>query len=187
MSNILRYLSSFYMADRGADEPSGLIQNEDGTVTLILPNGSRVPLTGGGGLTVAQEIILGDNVSVANGDAGSLTWDTVAAGDEILDLTDPSLPVIATAGTYMFVAAINSETITAGGSYQAVLEDNTGAINSTQDSASSDVGNGGVPTVTLTGIGLLEIGGSLSLNVTNHDGVAAVNFKILQATILKLS
>lgn len=80
MGIVTRFLTSFRHEDTGSEESAGLLQNNDGTVVYVKPNGSRVELGGGGGLPTGWTQDASDPANVFTNGFGSAGEGSLTCG-----------------------------------------------------------------------------------------------------------
>lgn len=143
---------------------------------------------GGGALLTGHAWYDGGNVLIANGDVGSLTWNTLEGGTELLTRSAPGLPTVLAAGVYVVAVQVSSAAMTAGGSYEATLTlDVAGdfaSVTETSAAASAAVPS---PALSLCAAYYLDAGDSIRVRVGNLDGVAARNFALTSGIVQRLA
>lgn len=158
-----------------------LMGGTTGQVATVQADGTVVPATAAGG-TPESEHAQGVNVNIADAASAALTWTITLGPDSLLDMAAPAAPVVITAGWYVVSVTVGVSALTAGGFADI-------------DLVLDPAGDGWIaygamvgPTIRacLTTSAHLDAGDALAVNVTNHDGAAARDFAISEASVLKL-
>ena len=142
----------------------------------------------GGSSPTARAQYSGLGVSINDGASANLTWDTLAVGTALLDLTDPANPTVLTAGNYAVSVIFRpSDAMTAGGYYRADLELDEVNDDATllQDSPAATAANT-EPEQSLSLTYYIPAGGLINAIVHNHDGASTIHFGLF-GIIQKLS
>jgi hypothetical protein len=150
-------------------------------------DGEASPAPGGGSMPV-QGTYSGNAVTIANGASENLTWDTLAAGTELLNRSVPDSPLFLAAGTYAVSCSIQVSDLTANGKAALNLEFNS--LVSAAYFPAYLVAPGVLMTITAVVVitdADLGFGPNPVLSVHNQDGAASRDFSIQNATIVKLS
>lgn len=140
-------------------------------------SGLLLQAPGGGGGSAVQAVYSGTSVSVLNGAADNLTWDTLASGTELLDRTDPANPTFLAAGTYAISVVFTGDALTAAGY----------AIGQVSAPVTFGAGYTPVPAATwgASGTVIVAEGDTLNASLVNQDGASARNFNIDVAVVVK--
>lgn len=142
---------------------------------------------GGGGSPLVTEAgnYSGPTTNIADTNSAALSWEILDAGDDVLDVTAPTLPVARKAGLFIVQLEVVPTAFTTGGS---VLCDLTFDYNGDAPliSASGVGGAGEPPRVLIAGSYVLAAGGAMQLFVTNLDGVAARDFAVKNAFVARI-
>lgn len=174
-----RFLTGFRETE--TNQP-GLELNEDGTVDLVNPDGSRTPLAGGGGSSSAVQThgyYSGPSTSVPNFSSADLPLGSFHTGDDLLDVTDPGAPVVIDAGVYAITALTQpSVDMTAGGIYTLSMEFDSDGDD--QSFALTLEGTAGLPRppALLAFTYYIPAGGLLRFQAVNLDGVQSISFAL---------
>ncbi len=131
----------------------------------------------------------GNDVSIANGAAGTLTWDTKVSGTALLNITVPSIPTIVTAGVYaVSVWIAPAAGLTLNGNYEVTLSLDAAGDNAPFDgTASPSVAGATVAALELTGVYYIPAGGQITAVLGSNDGVSTRNFAINTAVVQRIS
>jgi hypothetical protein len=144
---------------------------------------------GGGSATVtSREQLTGHDVDIDDGTSANLTWDTSNGPNVLLDRTDISNPVVVAAGVYAVAVIVRGTNLTAGSRYvaQLNLDANGDDPYVWADSApSSALDNDPLLALALTYY--IPAGGRITLAVSNEDGASDRNFRLVNASIQRLS
>lgn len=144
--------------------------------------------SGGGGLTAVYAAYHGSNANIANGAQGALPWSNRDDGTELFDRTTPESPAALAAGVYIVTVNVLATALTAAGSYQVSLGLDTIGVGIEVDADTGTSVNGnGIPTLTVSCAYYIPLNGLVEVKVTNFDGAAARNFRIAEATVIKLA
>jgi hypothetical protein len=142
----------------------------------------------GGGGSIQREQITGHAVSINNGATGTLTWDTQASGDALLDLSVPALPTVIAAGVYAFTLWVApGAPLTAAGGFRVIFDPDLNGEDPGVAQDSSVSGAEATPNVTLSETYYMAAGATLQVRVVNNDGVNASNFSLLLGVVQRLS
>lgn len=138
---------------------------------------------------ITREQANGNAVTINNGAAGLLTWDTSLGPSTLISRTTASAPTIITAGVYAVTVQVTpSSAMTAAGQYVVLFdldldgEDPEVAVTSPPASAAASA-----PTVTTSMTYYQAAGAVLRVRVSNFDGVQNLGFQLGQAVIQRLS
>jgi hypothetical protein len=156
---------------------------------------SAVPIISGGGgggaaytAPIARQQLTGNAVNIANGAGGVLTWDHAFGPDVLLDLTDPTLPAIITAGVYCVAVSVAGTGLTVGGNFNVVLAlDYSNEDAEIQTASAPSVAGNTSPRVVLTGTYYMAALGTLRVVATNEDGAAARDLTLGVAIVQRIS
>lgn len=115
--------------------------------------------------------------SLNNGAFGAVSWGAKASGDDLLDLTDPTAPVVIESGVYAISTTVHPDTgtMTAGGRLDAAL-----ILDSNGEGAGADVaGSLYAPagSIGLSMVRYLPAGAVCVIQGVNLDGVQAIVFQ----------
>jgi hypothetical protein len=157
----------------------------------LSPTGSRA--SGGSSYTpptARQGFGTSTGVSIANGGNARLAWDGQSYGPNVLlDRTDPTIPVITTAGIYAVLAVVvPGENMTAGGSFQVSLGLDTDDTDASAFIESPAATAGALtPNVSIGLTWYMPAEATIRLNVRNHDGVAERLFEVASAQVQRIT
>lgn len=130
----------------------------------------------------------GSAVTIANGASGTITWNTKALGDALLNIAAPAAPTIVTAGVYALTAQITPTPMTVGGTYSVSLDlDFNGDDASTVGTSPAAVAGQRSPVVSLNLTYFLPAAGLVKLAVTNNDGSIGIDFFLALGVVQRLS
>ncbi len=139
---------------------------------------------GGGGSQPVQAGYSGDDTAIAYGDAASLTWDTLVSGDDLLDRTDPTTPLVLADGWYAItVLAESSAALTVGGKALLTVSSDAQPVSAYTWMLSSNAAAYGSGTL----VCFLGAGSNVVAQVFNLDGAVSRNFGIEGAIVVKLA
>lgn len=79
----------------------------DSQTVIQFTDAADQPSRSGGGSQPHTQATYDDSITIAAGDSANASWGD-AAGDELLDLTDPENPTIVVTGTYAFTCQIGT-------------------------------------------------------------------------------
>jgi len=133
-----------------------------------------------GGGAGAQAVYTGNSVNIANGASGDLTFDTLALGPALLDISTPDAPTFLTAGVYAVALNASGDALTAAG-YATLGLAATGGFAFTADTEHPED-----TWATSLGVCVVAAGDPLLAVVNNFDGAAARNFAISACSVVKL-
>lgn len=130
----------------------------------------------------ANEQIEGNAVTIANGASAPLTWDTLTAGEALLDLTTKTAPTVITAGVYAVTIYVTPGAITHAGYYTLGLSLDADAADANQfaTSPASSAANAS-PVIGCTNVFYVPAGGVIQATVGNFDSAASVAFTLTAA------
>lgn len=129
-----------------------------------------------------QAVYTGNNVSVADAATDPLTFDTLASGTALLNITAPAAPTFLTAGTYAVSVVFTGDALTAAGyAVGAVTSGATGGFSFGAGYTQSPPDTFGA-----SGVCVAAAGDTLAAELTSHDGASARNFSIAAAVVVKL-
>lgn len=145
------------------------------------------PSAGGGSQLVTEAgYYQGNTVNIENGVTGTVGFDFFTSGDDVLNVTNPLLPLARKAGLFIVSCEVECGTLTAGGSFQAqLILDVSGdgvEIDGTGVAASNFVRN----LASVSGQYVLAAGGSLRMDVFSGDGAATRGFSITNALVARI-
>jgi hypothetical protein len=140
-----------------------------------------------------QHVLMsGDDVSIDDGQAAFITWDSVQGGTDVglIDLTGPAGPLVIETGVYVVSVCVDGQSLTTGGSYNLTLKLDAQGGDTTQFDIRSSVS--AEPTTsdlltTVTGAYLVTAGDAIQVLVRNNDGVAARNFALNFGAVQRVS
>ena len=132
--------------------------------------------TGGGGIWAAYE---GDSIIIGNNDLTPLPFSYLVGGVELLDRTPPFNLILAD-GVYSLSVWAQGDALTAGG--YASCQVAVGIFETGVEAFHPENGNFGATTV-----GFCAAGNTVAAYILNKDGVAARNFNLSSASLVKLS
>lgn len=161
---------------------SGPIEITDAAGVVRLKGSSKPAIGGPAQQAIYQNFNPGGATLIANGAAAALTIGAKVSGPALLDLTDPTVPLIVEAGTYFVsVDVYSTAPLTAGGFIYVSL--NAGAQGANVEALHPESALGGVSVVALAPLG---VGDALSVICNNFDGVAARSFQPALLYVVKL-
>lgn len=175
-------MSTYEFETSGVDRLVGTIKAIGGATNDVptqQASGLLQQEPGGGGSSPVQAIYTGTNVSILNGAAANLTWDTLFSGTELLDRTDPANPTFLAAGTYAATVTVLGDALTASG--YALVQVTVVYVLGSQTSEHPEL------TVGESVTSIVDAGAALAASVDNQDGVAARNFNIALAAVVKIA
>lgn len=149
------------------------------------PNGSD-PIPGL--LNIERELLgTGGATTIADNDSAALAW-AKDLGDDLLDLTDPTLPTAVADGVYAVTVLVIPQPLTVAGFYVLTVELDPGGDGAftQQTSVPSTAGN----TRPVASCGLtyfVPAGGQIVAQVLNHDGSASRDFDISLAVVQRIA
>ncbi len=146
-----------------------LVLGSDGTKSWKAPGGGSQPVQGN---------YSGDPVTIADGAAASLPFTNLDSGTELLDRTTPTAPTLLAAGTYVLTLKVFGDALTAAG---WCFVRGSLALNFGTTTEHPDYGEG------VTIVRVCDAGDLVGARVENHDGVAARDFYIDTALLVKLA
>lgn len=175
-----RFLTT--MLAPGATPGDVLTVQEDGSVEPAAPG------EGGGSQPVTHEAFSGLGLTVADGDTAPLKWEH-SAGDVLVDLTDPQLPVVLTAGVYGVSVSAYGANLTAGGFFGLTLEFDYNDLDQSVGTHSRQAGTGddASPQVALSLTYYLPANAVIAASAWNRDGVSSRVFTIGHAYIQRIA
>lgn len=181
MSRVTPFQTGFEVDDATLS-PGAIFRKKDGSLWEVLPNGDQQALGGGGSQPTTRAQYGGNAVTIADGNSASVTWDTKFLGDALLVLTDPANPAIVTAGVYAVAVTVTASAMTAGGDFVVILNLDNDNDDPTAAGASTDA-NGCAVTL----VYYIPAGGTIVVQVRNHDGAASRDFTLSSAVVQRLS
>jgi len=184
-------VSTYEFIQSGTETLSGTLKAVGGAlgdVPTQQADGFLAQAAGGGSGPVGA-IYSGNAVTIANTASGNLTWDTLAAGTDLLDRSTPGSPKFLAAGTYAVTASVRASALTAAGWATVSL-----SVVSLSSSFTAETAIGPSPAtlVVVTAVIVVtdaDIGFSSGpvIQVTNLDGAASRDFTLNAAEIVKLA
>src|ERR1700674_1157849 len=134
-----------------------------------------------------SEVLEGTPVTIANGATGSLPW-VKDSGDDLLDLSVPTVRTFVATGLYAVHVELGPAIdMTAGGGYGTALLFHAVAAGGHNVAAGSAAGASLRPGSESGVILAATAGDSLELQVGNWDGVQALSFYIIGATVQRIA
>jgi hypothetical protein len=171
-----------FQDDSKVDRLVGTLHDQQATVGHVLTvqaDQSIAAAAGGGGGSV-EGGYSGNPVAVADGTVERLTWDVLANGTDLLDRSTANLPTFIADGTYAVTILVSGDALTVNG-YATVVATVTPFFGTGAET--QHPGN----TWSVAGVLIASAGDTLSVSVTNNDGVSSRNFNIAAAIVVKLA
>jgi len=154
----------------------GLVLGDDGIAYVVAPDGSRTAVgSGGSSASVGSEQVYGNPTgSVAAGDLASLTFDSFGQGDDLLDFTVPTLPVVKVAGLYtVTINAFPGEDMSSDAQFYMTLTlDAAGQVAYAVNNSASAYPGSLRPENSTTVSYFIPLGGAILATVRNADSIA---------------
>ncbi len=142
---------------------------------------------GGSAIQTREQVASSGNVTIANGGSDAIKSDTKISGSNLLDFTDPQIPIVVAAGVYAVTATVGpGADLTAGGSFTVQLyldASGTPAIGSA-DSAPATATQA-APAVSVSVTYYVPLGGQIEVVVVNNDGVSSRPFLHFQNMVVQ--
>jgi len=131
----------------------------------------------------------GNNVNIADNAVAPLSWSDLSyPGGPVLDLTDPTLPVVLATGIYAVSVGVQGATLTAGGLFELTLrlyaDGDDSDVNADSRPASAAQSS---PTCFIANTYLIPAGGQIRLDCRSRDGASSRNFAIFQASVQRIT
>jgi len=134
---------------------------------------------GGGGSQPIWAAYEGDSIIIGNNDLSPLPFSDLVGGVELLDRTPPFNLILAD-GVYSLTVWAQGDALTAGG--YASCQVQVGIFETGIEAFHPENGVFGATTV-----GFCAAGNTVAAYILNKDGVAARNFNLVSASLVKLS
>lgn len=140
---------------------------------------------GAAAVTIQSASYSGNNVNIAPGATGTITWDSFDAGDDLLNLSVPGTPTVRKAGMYIVTSEVSCGT--AGISFRQFVAFASAGPGSAATGLTGDLsGLGATGWVTLTIAAQLAAGDGIVAQVLNQGGLAA-NFNEVQGSVVRIA